>query len=153
MAKKIKSYTYVFYAYISLMLLSILGYILLFNDRFKKADYWKSLDYLREEQLEQIQRLGNWNIALEMTFIILFLLMAGFCLIKSKKNKNILKRFLIVSTVLLTGIIGLIYILAFTLSLPTMMLLVPLFIPVVVLIGLIIYYFIVNLVLLKLRRN
>lgn len=153
MGNKEKSYTYVFYTYVGLMLLCITSYILLFNYRFKKADYWQSLDYLREEQLEQIQRLGNWNIALEMTFIILFLLMVYFCFKKNSIDKNILKQFLIVSTILFIGMIGLIYILSFLLSVPTLNLLVPLFIPVVILIGLIIYYIIVNFILLKLKRN
>lgn len=97
-----------FYIYFLLMVLVYGGYVLLFNYRMSLSEVWLSksaLNILTADDIATMAQLGKWSEALELFFIILFVLMSIFCFLKKKVEKNILLKFLVANIFLSIGIL------------------------------------------------
>ncbi|GAA0458388.1 hypothetical protein [Alkalibacillus silvisoli] len=131
-----------FYIYFLFMLLFYLGYTLLWNHRMNMSEHWQSVNNFREEDMETLTRLANWTEVFELAFVILFISMSIFYFYKYRKDKNnilIVKQYLFVHLFLLIIIVTSSFILARVTPLLIGNLLVPLYMPAIIFVGLLCY--------------
>lgn len=130
----------VFYIVYSIfMLLSYYSYVLLDDYRLGRSSYWMSKSSITPQDLASINRLGNWVSTLESVFFYVFLLAYIGLHIYSKKNANVLMRFLLFNGALFAGIAAINYIIFLVAALPIGNLMQPLIWPLNVLVMLLIY--------------
>ncbi|MEI3606397.1 hypothetical protein SPD48_11880 [Pseudogracilibacillus sp. SE30717A] len=96
-------------AYFGFMLVLYLGYVIVAEYRLNKSEQWVKLNYLTEEDIQNIQQIGFLNSLLEISFSCLFIL-GAILLFRSQKNRKSLIQFIIVhfgsfTTIFLLGFI------------------------------------------------
>lgn len=130
----------VFYIVYSIfMLLTYYSYVLLDDYRLGRSSYWKLTSSITPQDIESIKRLGNWISVLESVFFYVFLLAYIVIHIFSKKNANVLMRFLFLNGALFAGIAAINYIIFLVTALPIGNLMQPLIWPLNVFVMLLIY--------------
>ncbi|WP_042221689.1 hypothetical protein [Oceanobacillus manasiensis] len=116
--------------YITLMLVSYLGYVALDNYRVTT----RGSGSITGEEAQSIAQIGMWTSNVELIFIVLFVIVMIVMYLRAFKKKEVIKLFIIMNSVLFAGIIVLSFILLLVTSLPIGNLLQPLFFPVFLLV-------------------
>lgn len=99
--KRKNKYRFILYAYIIVMLLSYLAYLLLDNYRLNKSAQWFAATFITSDDVKSISQLGQWVSGFELIFLFLFIVMGIICL---KVNIKILKQFILANSLLFLGI-------------------------------------------------
>ena len=84
------------YFYLAVYLLFYMGYILLDSYRLNKSDYWITKINLNQQDVQNISQLAVWQSIFEVMFLALFIIVASIIVFPNRKNKQVLKRFLLV---------------------------------------------------------
>ncbi|MFV8830072.1 hypothetical protein [Alkalihalobacterium sp. APHAB7] len=106
------------------------------------SEHWQSMNNLREEDMETITRLADWTEVFELSFLLLFISMSIFYFYKYRKDKyNILivKQYLFGHLFLFIIIVTSSFILARITPLPIGNLLILLYTPTIIFVGLLCY--------------
>lgn len=137
-----------FSIYFLIMLVSYSAYVLLDHYRLSRSELWLSKSSLSTEDAASIAQVGQWTANFEAIFITLFIAMSVFCLMRSRQDRKVLKQFLVVNMFLFTGVVVLGSLLYVFKPLPVYLpdfpignVLQPLFIPIFIIGGLLIYLF------------
>ena len=125
--------------YFILMLLLYLGYLLLENYRLNNSTYWSSKTNLTEADVESIIQFGTWTSNFEFVFIALFTIAMCISIFGYRKNRENIKRFLILNTALFITITIISFVLLPVTQLPIGNLMQPIVIPTYLLGGLLIF--------------
>ncbi len=104
------------FLYVGVMSLIYLTYILLENYRLYKSEYWTTLEYKTDEDIQSIQELGAWISAVELLFLGLFVL-AAILVYRFSKNKKS-NYFITLNLCLFVALFGIGYVLSFFLLAP-----------------------------------
>lgn len=137
---------FIFSTYFFLMLLFYSGYLLVDNHRLSQSELWLSKSSLTAEDVASITQVGRWASNFEVMFIVLFMAMSILCFMRNRKDSKVLKQFLVVNMFLFIGVVALgcliYFIKPLRAYLPSTLIgnmLQPLFIPIYISGGLLIY--------------
>ena len=139
MNKEKKKYRILFPIYFILMLLFYLGYLFLDNYRLNQSVHWLSKSNLTTADVERINQIGTWTSNFEFVFIVLFTIAMCISIFGYRKNRENIKRFLILNTALFITITIISFALLQVTKLPIGNLMQPIVIPTYLLGGLLIY--------------
>ncbi|WP_404455346.1 hypothetical protein [Oceanobacillus kapialis] len=115
--------------YTTIMLLLYLGFVGVENHRITTGTANGS-GAISEEEGQAIAQIGAWSQNLELIFLGLFIIVMIVMYFRAFKNKEVIKLFLVMNTVLFAGIIVLSLLLLLLTSVPFGNLIQPLFFPV-----------------------
>lgn len=130
------------YLWYLLMFFVYFGYVFLVNYQLNMSEIWLSKNGLTIEEVERINQLGMWINTFELTFIILFAIKSIFHIVKYRKNKKekkVVKQFIMINIILFVVIVGLSFVLTRFADIPIGNLLLPLFLPSIIFIALLTY--------------
>ena len=125
--------------YFILMMLFYLGYLFLENYRMNQSVDWFSKSNLTQADVESINQLVTWTSNFELVFIVLFTIAMCISIFGYRKNRENIKRFLILNTALFITITIISLILLQVTQLPIGNLIQPIVIPTYLLGGLLVY--------------